>query len=433
MSRGHGAGLHRCLPRTPRPRLRPLLPRALLVAALGAALALRPAPAAAQDKPGAGSPVLEKRSQINQLGRERTQAEQQLAHIQASESELRSEIEKLSELVRESRQRKEALEQRIRRQQDLAAEQGREAQRLEGEIRASERRIAQRLRRLYRLSKQGRSAMLFQMARFQTFAKDSRYLALLQDADRAAIATYEQMNRDLAQKKVQVEQSVQRLLALRGELEEETGQLADREDYLRKAMSDIGRNRVLYRKYLSDVEQMMTRMEAAVARMEEQAKASAPPPAPRLRNPAELRGTLPPPVQGEVIASFGAQDPRYDLKKTQRGIVLRVAAKAAVKAVAGGRAVHAGPFRGYQTLVVLDHGQGLFTVYGHLEALTVKRGDWVPPGTVLGEAAYQPVDEAYDVYFEVRHNGKPDDPLGWLQPGKLRMAPQPQQVPQPQN
>ncbi len=102
-----------------------------------------------------------------------------------------------------------------------------------------------------------------------------------------------------------------------------------------------------------------------------------------------------------------------------------VVKNAPVRAVAGGRAVHAGKFRGYQALVVLDHGQGLFTVYGHLQDLTVKRGQWVRQGASLGRGTYQPVDQAYNVYFEVRHNGIPDDPLGWIQPGRLRIAPRP--------
>jgi septal ring factor EnvC (AmiA/AmiB activator) len=387
---------------------------------------------AALDGPPAGGALGEHRAQIERLERERRQAERQLATIQASEGELRSEIAQLAERVRESHQRKEALEERIAQQQALAERQRREAQRLEAEVRAGERRIGQRLRRLYRLAKQGRTGLLFQMARFRTFAKDSRTVALLQDGDRAAIAQFQALARELAAQREQLARSMGRLLALRTELEEESRQLTERESYLRAAMGDVSRNRTLYRQYLDEVEQMRVRMASAVARLEAEAetRAKAAPPPTRPRSPAELRGTLPPPAQGRVIAAFGAQDPRYELKKRQRGIVLRVAPKAAVAAVAAGRAVHAGPFRGYQALVVLDHGEGLFTVYGHLEGLRVQRGDWVPAGAEVGSATYQPVDEAYDVYFEVRHNGKPDDPLQWLQPGRLPVDPQAAQATQ---
>jgi septal ring factor EnvC (AmiA/AmiB activator) len=256
------------------------------------------------------------------------------------------------------------------------------------------------------------------MARFQTFAKDSHYLVLLQESDRAAIARFESLNRELTETRRHNEASVERLLALRGELDEEVRQLSEREEYLRRSMGDVAKNRELFRQYVDDVERMMASMEAAIARMEHEAREARAIATPR--DMLTLRGALPPPVEGEVVAAYGAQDPRYDLKKRQRGILLRVAANAPVAAVAPGRAVHAGPFRGYQSLVVLDHGQGVFSVYGHLEALELKRGDWVAQGHVLGRATYQPVGESYDVYFEVRHNGQPDDPLTWLRPGAVR-------------
>jgi len=93
---------------------------------------------------------------------------------------------------------------------------------------------------------------------------------------------------------------------------------------------------------------------------------------------------------------------------------------AAVHAVAPGRVVHAGPFRGYQELVVLDHGKGLFTVYGHLEELRVERGSFIAAGSPLGAATFQPVNNVYDLYFEIRLKGKPVDPLQWLKPGSLK-------------
>ena len=158
-------------------------------------------------------------------------------------------------------------------------------------------------------------------------------------------------------------------------------------------------------------------MATAIERMEARRK-----PAPAVPDPVDpktLEGTLPAPVSGRVVAEFGRQDPRYALKKFQRGIVIRVAEDASVHAVAAGMVVHAGPFRGYQELVVLDHGQGFFSVYGHLERLAFERGESVQAGDALGRPAYQPVGEGYDVYFEVRLHGKPQDPELWLKPGSL--------------
>lgn len=158
-------------------------------------------------------------------------------------------------------------------------------------------------------------------------------------------------------------------------------------------------------------------MESAVVEMERRASGPA---INKVENPQKLRGKIPLPATGDLVAGFGDQDPRYAMKKFQRGIVVSVQEGTSIKAVAPGRAVHAGPFRGYEQLVVLDHGQGLFTVYGHLEQLRLKKGVWVNKSTPLGHVAFKPESSTYQYYFEIRFKGKSEDPLEWLQPDKLK-------------
>ena len=177
-----------------------------------------------------------------------------------------------------------------------------------------------------------------------------------------------------------------------------------------------------YDEALADQERLYDRidgMETAIARIERNKKINAS--ITRVQDPETLRGALPPPAPGSVIAGFGQRDPRYDLKKFQRGVVIRVDEATPVTAIAPGRVVHAGPFRGYQQLVVLDHGKSLFSVYGHMDGLAVERGSTVQTGMRLGNATYQPIGKNYDVYFEIRWDGKAVDPLKWLKPNSYKI------------
>lgn len=392
-----------------------------LVLLLALLLAAAPGPLRAQQAGQAQEEALqERREQMQELEREKAQIEQRLERFRASEAETRAEIDQLARQVRASRQRKAELAGRV---ETVTAEREQQQDRIEhlqAQIEQRRERIGERLRRLYALSKLGATGTLFRMARYETFAKDSHTLALLQAADRRAIAEYQQLNERLRTRKAEAAATLERLDGLRAELEEETAQLAERERFLQASLADLRENRELYQRYLADLEQTMERMQAAVTRLEEQSREQENAAARRSAPPETLRGRLPPPARGRVLAGFGERDPRYELKKFQRGIVLRVAENAPVQAVAGGRAVHAGPFRGYQELVVLDHGRGLFTVYGHLEGLQVEQGQWVDGGARLGNATYQPVDEAYNLYFELRHDGEPRDPLDWLRDGALQ-------------
>ena len=377
-------------------------------------------PPAGGQRPATLDQLDHKKSEVRRLDQEKTALRQHLSRFQASEAELQEEIEKLSDLVRVSRSRKQDLEIRITRQAAQNQVQRRIIKRLKVKISAGKRRTGLRIRRLYHLTKKGGGASLLQLRDFKSITRDSVYLARLQALDQEEIGRFEEMKRDLQVQQEGMDIALNRLVLLRDELEEESRLFLERESFLQASLYDIKKNRTLYRNYISDLDATVVEMQQTIENLEavsrrERAR-------PKMQSPAKLVGRLPAPAKGTIIARFGEQDPRYALKKFQRGLVLRVKEKTPVIAVAGGRVVHAGAFRGYQSLVVLDHGSSLFTVYGHLENLTIQQNDWVRRGDQLGEVTYQPVDQSYDIYFEIRHKGKPADPLLWLKPGQLEIS-----------
>jgi septal ring factor EnvC (AmiA/AmiB activator) len=86
-----------------------------------------------------------------------------------------------------------------------------------------------------------------------------------------------------------------------------------------------------------------------------------------------------------------------------------------VTAVHAGKVAFADQFTGFGRLVIVEHGQGVFSLYGHLESLAVTRGVQVPAGAVLGTSGRTPGGRDA-VYFELRIDGRPVDPLQWLKP-----------------
>ena len=78
-----------------------------------------------------------------------------------------------------------------------------------------------------------------------------------------------------------------------------------------------------------------------------------------------------------------------------------------------GRVAFAGPFAGFGNLVILEHGEGDHSLYGHLRVLGVARGDAVERQAVLGETGLTPAGVP-GLYFELRIDGRAVDPLQWL-------------------
>jgi septal ring factor EnvC (AmiA/AmiB activator) len=127
-----------------------------------------------------------------------------------------------------------------------------------------------------------------------------------------------------------------------------------------------------------------------------------------------FRGTLEWPVRGSLVTRFGRnQLDRFGTAITSNGVEIASVDGQEVRAVHGGTVSFAAPFVGYGTLVIVDHGSNAFTVYGHLQQATVSVGSRIPRGATVGRAGRNPNGRQV-VYFEVRIDGRPVDPVQWL-------------------
>ncbi len=127
---------------------------------------------------------------------------------------------------------------------------------------------------------------------------------------------------------------------------------------------------------------------------------------------ASLRGKLKLPVRGELAGRFGAQ--REEGGVTWKGLFIRAADGLSVRAVADGRVVFADWLRGYGNLVIVDHGAGFLSLYGHNESLIKQVGDNTSAGESIASVGSTGGALESGVYFELRLDGKPFDPMRWV-------------------
>lgn len=122
------------------------------------------------------------------------------------------------------------------------------------------------------------------------------------------------------------------------------------------------------------------------------------------------------PVRGTVIRSFGsAVDPVYGTETVSDGISIAVTGtEAGVSAIGPGVVLYAREFLNMGRMVVVDHGDGYYSVYAHLGSLDVARGDSVQPGTRLGTTGPLPGGRS-GCYLEIRRAGEPMNPLNYLE------------------
>ena len=126
---------------------------------------------------------------------------------------------------------------------------------------------------------------------------------------------------------------------------------------------------------------------------------------------ASLRGRLGAPVSGSVAARFGS---RRGEGPTWKGMFIKAAEGAEVRAVAQGRVVYSDWMRGFGNLIIIDHGGEYLSIYGNNQSLLKRAGDMVRPGEAIASAGNTGGNEESGLYFELRHRGKAFDPASWI-------------------
>src|SRR5262245_2471593 len=127
---------------------------------------------------------------------------------------------------------------------------------------------------------------------------------------------------------------------------------------------------------------------------------------------AASKGKLAWPVQGRLAGDFG--QPRGAGPVKWNGVLLEAAAGTPVRAVHRGRVAFADWLTGLGLLVIVDHGGGYMSLYGHNEALLKESGDWVEPGEPIAQVGDTGGQARPALYFELRLNGEPINPNAWM-------------------
>ncbi len=129
----------------------------------------------------------------------------------------------------------------------------------------------------------------------------------------------------------------------------------------------------------------------------------------------QFQGALTWPVEGKVIERFGRQrNPKFATVTVSNGLKIEAAPGTEVRSVFEGTVLFSQWFKGYGNLVIVDHGNRIFSLYGNAQSSRVNVGDRVAPRQVLANVGYSEDGSSGYLYFEIRQDNKPVDPRTWL-------------------
>jgi septal ring factor EnvC (AmiA/AmiB activator) len=283
-----------------------------------------------------------------------------------------------------------------------------QAKRLQGEAERQRPDVEARMVQLYKMGRAGYWRLLLDVNNLREVGRAYRTAAALERIDRDRVEEYRRTLAALTAERAGLEARVKELAALQRKAEEATVAVERAVTARANLVTSIDERRDLNAQLAGELQEVQQKLQTTLTATAAGRPAAAP--SLPLR---PFQGTLPWPADGVVSARFGRQPPNSPGPPLRNGIELSLPEGQPVTAVHGGTVAYADLFTGYANLVIVEHGEGDYSLYGHLSGAAVKKGDRVDAGTTVGTAGRNPAGNP-SVYFELRVDGKPVDPLQWL-------------------
>ncbi|MBM3105063.1 murein hydrolase activator EnvC [Pseudomonas sp. P66] len=388
--------------------------------------------------------IAELKKMLGQLQQEKSGVQKDLRSTETDIGKLEKQVEALQQELKKTEGELERLDHEKKKLQSARVEQ--------------QRLIAIQVRSAYQNGREEYLKLLLNQQNPEKFARTLTYYDYLSQARMAQLRSFNETLRQLANVEQDISLQQAQLLAQQGNLDAQRQELekvrSERQQVLAKLNSDVkARDQKLQAreqdqadlsKVLKTIEETLARQarEAEAARQkallaaqeaEKQrqrdalaASSTTTPSKPKaLAGPlvssngetfggafSSARGKLPWPVNGRLLARFG-ETRGGDSRAKWDGVMISASAGSQVRAVHGGRVVFADWLRGAGLLVILDHGNGYLSLYGHNQSLLKSAGDVVKAGEAISTVGDSGGQNSSGLYFAIRQQGRPSDPAQW--------------------
>lgn len=393
------------------------------LAVLGIVAALLVAWPAAAEERGAKPRIQENRERLREIRREIDRERERAREAGRKEQTVSQELQGIDQELKRKARELSDLQVKLRGGSERLA-------RLNKEIAATELRLirtrtllARRLRAIYKQGSHGYVRVLLSADDLAGAGRRFKYLSAIAGQDHRLMGGYEAALADLSRKREDLERYKADIAEAQAQAQAKRHEIEEEQRKRRVILARVREEKGAHLAAARELEAASRELAALIARLQAE-EATARRGGPRREEApvpdgafAVLKGKLPWPTAGTLAAGFGRQEhPRFRTVTFNKGIEIAAPQGREILAVHDGRVLFADWFKGYGRLVILDHGGGYFTLYAHAAEILVGVGDAVRRNQPIARVGDSGSLEGPQLYFELRHKGRPLDPLAWLAP-----------------
>ena len=348
---------------------------------------------------------------LNELREQIEKIQSGLSKQQDKHSKLRRQLKKSEKSIGKVNRQLTIIKRKIRNQQSELTKLQSEQQASEVDLEKQRAALGGQIRTAYAIGRQeylklllnqqkptemGRTLVLYDYlnrARIESIAKiDTKVLqlALLQEKINQQTVALESTRQKRLKKKQSLEINRQQRASVLSELNEK---IRTRKQKLAQAKTDA-----------QQLEDLMQGLRRALADVPKNAGVR--------ETFRSQKGRYRLPVKGRISSRYGSKRGKTGLR--WQGVTIRAKQGATVRSISHGRVAFADWLRGFGLMVIVDHSDGYMSLYGHNDSLYVETGDWIEAGEEIASVGRSGGRKNPALYFEIRHNGKPTNPLRWV-------------------
>ena len=375
--------------------------------------------AGAQPPPNATERLRQQRDSLAKIHQERTALQQRMRELQATAHDLVEERTNLERQADATARAVRALDQQIAALLDVENEITGNLVRTQDELAIKRAVLRHRVREIYKRGALYSFEALLSAQTFGELVARYKYLHLVAQRDRFLVARVEALCEQIGTQRAT-------LVKLRDDMETSRQEKADEEKRLRALEEQRGRSLAqtqqkqrLAEDRLRQITRDEARLTAVIANLETERRRLEGGRGGNFTSTSTLRtadfGRLDWPVDGTILYPFGRVINPNNTTTRWNGIGIAAPAGTPVKAVSSGTVVFDSTYLSYGPTVIVHHGAGDYSIYSSLERVSVRTGERVTKGQVIGTVGNTDPELEPHLHFEIRRNGGPSvDPLEWL-------------------
>jgi len=365
-----------------------------------------------------------KRRELEEISQQARASREQATRLKGRETQALGQLRRTQRELGLTRRRLRLLQSRRRTLDQQLGVTRQTLEQTEFTLDRQKARLTRRLRDMYKAGADRELEFLLSTRSFAQLLARWDFVVMVAEQDRVLLE-------DITDKKEQVRATEQRLEANLGEIRENVQQTATQNRTLdrlaaqrQRQVTQIRTQRKTYEaataeleKTARDIQRLLARLERQRQEEDQRRRAGGRAPAPYTGEFARARHQLDWPVEGSVVGRFGPErHPRFGTTTLNNGIDIAAALGTPVRAVARGRVdFTSDDFAAFGQVIVLNHGSGYYTLYGHLAQILVSQGQEVAAGQTIARVGDSGTSLKGSVlHFEVRQGGSALDPEDWL-------------------